>query len=144
MFGCRTRTDVSIESFNLNLSKLGPFPKDVTLHLVRTYLELPQKVRERIGSNVSNPGGPFNAGDTSIPLIPDRRMIFAYQSDGYCLIHFERGGITHEFVVVLFELSKDQAVARWAHAGEKFEGIDVFRARLQHGSLTNEVDEIVW
>jgi len=144
LFGCGPHLNSTIESEHLNLSTLGPFPDDVTFHLVRTYEELPPKVKERIGTNVSNPGGLFNAGDTSIPGLPDRRMIFAYKSGSYCLIHFERGGITHDFVIVLFELSTDQAVTRWAHAGEKFKTIDAFRVRLQHRPIANEMNEIVW
>lgn len=143
MLGCGTQRS-NVSSVQLNLNELGPFSEKTRLDVVRTYAELPPKVIERIGSDVSNPNGLFNSGDTSIPGVPSRRMIFGYKSDRYCLVHFEQGGISHQFVIVLFELSGNQAVARWAHAGKKFDGVDEFRKRLDQGSLTNDLNEIVW
>lgn len=144
MLGCKVHTEPDNHSVQLNLQKLGPFPGSVKFDPIRTYAELPQKIRERIGPNVSNPKGPFNAGDISIPGIPDRRMLFAYGSAQYYLVCYEKGGITHEFVVALFEVSADQIVARWAHAGKKFNGIEEFRKRIDQSPLENEVNEIVW
>ena len=144
MLGCKVHTRLDNDSVQLNLRKLGPFPESVRFDPIRTYAELPQKLREKIGSNVSNPNGPFNAGDISIPGIPDRRMIFGYGSAHYYLVCYEKGGIAHEFIVALFEVSADQAAARWAHAGKKFGSIEQFRKRIDQGPLENEANEIVW
>ena len=144
MLGCRLHNKPENDSVQLNLNKLGPFPEAVKFDAIRTYAELPRKVRDRIGSNVSNRNGPFNAGDLSIPGIPDRRMIFGYRSDHYYLVCYEKGGIAHEFIVALFEVSGDQAVAKWAHSGKKLEDVEGFRKQIEQSSLPNEVNEIVW
>jgi hypothetical protein len=144
MLGCGSHTRLDNSSVQLKLKRLGPFPESVKLDPIRTYAELPQELRALIGSRVSNPNGPFNAGDISIPGIPDRRMIFAYGSDDYYLVSYEKGGVAHEFVIVLFEMSGGQAVVRWAHAGQKFDSIEGFSKQIDQSPLENEATEIVW
>jgi len=144
MLGCKAHTGPTSDSVQLNLKKLGPFPENMKFDRIRVYSELPQKVRDRIGTNVSNSDGPFNVGDVSIPGIPDRRMIFGYRSDHYYLVSYEKGGIAHEFIVALFEVSGGQAVARWAHSGKKLDSIEGFRKQIDQSPLSNEVNEIVW
>jgi len=144
MLGCKTHTGPAGDSVQLNLEKLGPFPANMNFTPILVYSELPQRVRDRIGTNVSNPNGPFNAGDVSIPGIPDRRMIFGYRSDHYYLVYYEKGGVAHEFIVALFEVSDGQSVARWAHSGKTLDSIEEFRKRIDESSLPNEVNEIVW
>lgn len=142
--GCKSGGAPHNESVQLDLRKLGASPASVKFEPVRTYGALPQGVRERIGSKVSNPNGLFNPSDMPTPGMPDRRMIFAYKSDNFCLIEYEKGGIAHEFILALFEVSDSQATPRWARSGKRIDNIAELRRQLDQAPPKNEVDEIIW
>ena len=142
--GCGARPVPGNDSVQLNLRRLGPFPESVEFTPIREYGDFPKSIRDRIGPRVSDPKGPFNAGDVAIPGVPDRRMIFGYKSDQFYLICYEKGGVAREFVTALFELSGQQFVPRWAHSGKKIDSIKEFHDQIEHDSLENEANDIVW
>jgi len=49
-----------------------------------------------------------------IRSLPSKRLIFGGSLEHKCFVHFEPGGIAHEFILVLFDLSSPgTAKAAW-------------------------------
>jgi len=63
--------------------------------------------RETGGSRLvlANRGATFNPGDVIWDAsVPQKRLIFAGVSKDKCLVHYERGGRGHSYIVEVFEL----------------------------------------
>jgi hypothetical protein len=134
----------------LSLAKLGLAQRnassegEVSLVSVSSVAQLPPTVRARIGNQMADPGGLFNAGDVSVPGIPNRRLLFAGISDRYCVVHYEMGGFSHGYVLAFFELSTGKAQALWAHAGIKYNSLEEFASETDPDAFENQVKTIVW
>jgi len=51
-------------------------------------------------------------------------LIFAARADKFYFVHYEVGGIAHEYVIALFEASGTQAKPQRAHGGRRFARLD--------------------
>jgi hypothetical protein len=105
---------------------------------------LPRSVRVRMGRKIANPAGLFNPTDVGGPIdeifgAADRRMVFAGLSEGYCVLHYEYGGIAHGHMVAIFQLSGHEATPIWVHAGRKYFDLKDFANESDPDELSNEV-----
>jgi hypothetical protein len=84
--------------------------KDGRFGIVTSIRGLPLGVREELqtlfGSqtlDIAEPGAEFQVTDVIVnPQLPGRRLVAAGCSTEYCLVYYERGGITHTWHVALF------------------------------------------
>jgi hypothetical protein len=136
---------VSVDLTRLKLNQNGTsLPAEISLVPIRSVRLLPESVRSRI-PKMSNPGGPFDAGDVSFIFdTPRRRLIFGGISDRYCLVHYEYGGEAHGYMTALFALSGNQSIPLWTHAGGKYDSLDQFAKETDLGKLTNEVKDTIF
>jgi hypothetical protein len=93
---------------------------------------------------MSNPGGPFEAGDVSFFNTPRLRLVFGGISDRYCLVHYEYGGYAHGFKTVLFALSGNQSIPLWAHGGGRYASLAQFAKETDPDELTNVVNDAIF
>ncbi len=105
---------------------------------------LPLGVREELqrmfGSSamaIAEPGAPFQFTDViTDPTLPIRRMNLAGCSQEYCLVYYERGGISHTWYAVLFRWTPDRTrveVGGTAPAGLRT--VDELRDTVLSGAL---------
>ena len=57
---------------------------------------------------MANAGGRFNATDFVDKRYPMRRLIFAAVTGDKCLVHYERGGWSHNYYALIFRIDKHQ------------------------------------
>jgi hypothetical protein len=94
--------------------------KDERFAIVTSIRGLPLGVREELqtlfGSqslDIAEPGAEFQATDVIVnPKLPIRRLVAAGCSADHCLVHYERGGIAHTWLIALFH---------WTPAATRFE-----------------------
>jgi len=68
-------------------------------------------------------------------------LIFAARADQFYFVHYEVGGIAHEYVIALFEASDTKAKPQWAHGGGRFASIDDFSKEISRTQFQNEVKD---
>ena len=138
-----------VNAVRLDLGRLSPdkvydqTQEFVWLRPVASVRALPDSVKARIGRKIVNPEGAFNPGDVrfidGLFGIADRRLLFAGLSDGYCLMHYEFGGIAHGYMVAVFVISGNKAVPVWVHAGRQYTNLADFANETDPDELTNQV-----
>jgi len=86
---------------------------------------------------IANPGEKFQVTDVILEKgLPWRRLIFGGISKDFCMIHYERGGYTHSYYVVLFKRSGNDASFLWGAASRKrIKDLSEFRDLLKAGAL---------
>jgi len=147
--GCQSHGAKSKELVSVDLRRLNPrqtetsLPAQISLLPIKSVQLLPESVRSRI-PKMSNPGGPFEAGDVSFFNLPRRRRVFGGISDRYCLVHYEYGGIAHGYPTALFELSGNQSKPLWAHAGGRYASLDQFAKETDPDELTSEANYAIF
>jgi hypothetical protein len=135
---------VSIDLTKLHVQNDSSQLTQISLTPIKVVQFLPESVKSRI-PKMSNPGGPFNASDVSGFFdTPRRRLIFGGISDRYCLVHYEYGGIAHGHKMALFEISGNQSMLLWAHAGGRYSDLIEFAKETDPKELTNEMKDAVF
>src|SRR5262245_12709967 len=86
----RSRKAVCLDLTRLQLHQDDPSsPQLISLMAIKSVRSIPKSVRSHI-PEMSNPGGPFNAGCLVLFFdTPRRRLIFGGVSDQYVLLHYE-------------------------------------------------------
>lgn len=78
---------------------------------------LPDSTPSR-GWQLAAPGAPWNATDAAIdPSLPGRRLIFAACNAAACVVHYERGGIAHTYLILFLTHNGSQWQAEWLAYG---------------------------
>jgi hypothetical protein len=111
---------------------------DGEFSIVTTVEALPDGVKARLARlfkqeklELANPDQKFNASDVGRP---GRRLIFAGVSKDKCFIHYERGGIAHMYLVVVFEIDKHQnARLFWSGSGFHTHDLQELRSAIAEG-----------
>jgi hypothetical protein len=115
--------------------------------------ELPSPIRRGVfalpgatqssGWALAAPGAAWNATDAIVdPSLPGRRMIFAGCVATVCVLHYERGGIAHIFLVMALERRGDGWKVVWlAYGHPAAKNMDALKALLQNHSLLNYYDD---
>ncbi len=117
------------------VTKVGELPPSVLAAMAEHTKQHPFRM--------ANPGEEFQATDVIMkPDLPVRRLVFAGVSDGYCVMHYEIGGIAHLWWVVLLRLSgKEAAKPVWAARAEKWGGfpsLEMLREGVRQGRLIED------
>ncbi len=87
---------------------------------------------------MADAGGPFQATDVIvIRRLPGYRLIAAYGSDDYWIMHYEVGGVAHTYHVAVFAAQPQAAAAQFlwhARVTHALSGIDELRKLIRTGS----------
>jgi hypothetical protein len=84
-------------------------------NLIKTVEKIPRNIISEMKKSVNskahifmvNPGQIFNSTDEILyPKLPSRRLIFAGQSQQYCFIYYEKGGIADHIAFVIYDCSE--------------------------------------
>jgi hypothetical protein len=97
---------------------LGQALSEESFKTVATVAEFPEPVKKALATalgqpelRMSDPGGPFNATDVVLPG-PEpvfARLVVAGVGPEHAIIHYEHGGITHDFFVLVLSIKKSRS-----------------------------------
>jgi len=122
--------------------------KSETLTPVEHVRDLAPSAREALRSlfeadslEMADPGAEFQSTDAIVtPSLPVRRLIAAGCSRDHCLIHYERGGISHSYQIVLLALSKEGARPQWGGSTSgAIAGLAELKAQVVEGRVRGRV-----
>jgi hypothetical protein len=85
--------------------------------------------------DLADPGAPFQSTDVIVTRgLPGRRLVAAFASDNYWIMHYEAGGIAHTYHVAVFAVEGKHARFVWhARVQRKLSGIDDLRHVIRGG-----------
>jgi len=127
------------QSVRIDLSAVGQPGQNVLFKRVDEVKSLPQAIRNQIG-DLAEPEESFQSSDVIRgKRLPSRRLIFAGLSEKYSIIHYERGGIAHSFLVAVLELSNGRASVVWLSNAERMADLRELKTALEAGKLPNEL-----
>lgn len=90
------------------------------------------------GWKMAEPGGAFSATDVPVPNAPARRLIFAACDPKFCLLHYERGGVAHIYLILALSQTSAGWKAIWEAVGPKpLANLDAMRALVRHPSTSS-------
>jgi hypothetical protein len=128
----------------IDLSAVGQPGQNVMFNAVDQVKSLPQAVRNEIG-DLAEPGESFQSTDVVRgKRLPSRRLIFAGISERYSIVHYERGGIAHSFLVAVVELSNGKANVVWVSNAGHMADLRELKTTLEAGKLPNELGRTAW
>jgi hypothetical protein len=118
--------------------------KDARFGIVTSVRGLPLGVRNGLQTlfgtqalDIAEPGAEFQVTDVVVnPKLPFRRLIAAGCSADYCLVYYERGGITHTWHVALFHWTPSATRFEWGGAAPgTLTNIDDVRNAILSGAI---------
>lgn len=90
------------------------------------------------GWKMAEPGGAFSATDVPVPGAPSRRLIFAACDPKLCLVHYERGGVAHVYIILGVAPTTEGWKSVWEATSPKpLANLGAMRVLLQHPSSNN-------
>ncbi len=125
--------------------------KNERFEVVTSIRGLPLGVRNELqtlfGSStldIAEAGAEFQATDVIVnPKLPTRRLVAAGCSNDHCLVHYERGGRTHTWLVALFHWTPAATRLEWGgHSPIGLASIDEVRNTALSGAIKGPVK--VW
>ena len=95
------------------------------------------------GWELAAPGAAWNATDAVVdPSLPGRRMIVALCNAIVCVLHYERGGIAHIYLVMTLTRKGDGWTATWlAYGHPGAANAETLRSLLQNRSSLDYHDD---
>ena len=95
------------------------------------------------GWELAAPGASWNATDAIVdPSLPGRRMIVALCSATICVLHYERGGIAHVYLVMSLVRKGDAWTATWlAYGHPGATNVEALKSLLQNRSSLDYHDD---
>jgi hypothetical protein len=131
----------------IDLSPLGQKGQHITFTQANEVKLLPKAVLDEFPSGIVDSKADFQVTDVVVgKLLPTRRFIVAGISEKYCLVHYERGGIAHSWLIALFILSKDKAKLVWVSmvpGGGKL-SFSKLKAAVESGDLRDQPGHTYW
>ena len=95
---------------------------------------------------MADPGQPFQETDVlSGESLPERRLVFLATSKEYCVLHYEKGGFVHHYVVLIFEFENENA--RLIYGGglyRELPDLGAIKAALKSKTMITEWIEMNW
>jgi len=94
-----------------------------------------------------DPNQEFQVTDVVVGKVqPFRRLIVAGVSEPYCLVHYERGGRAHSWLIALFKLSNDQAKLVWVSILRPGRNLDFgeLMNTVESGGLPDDTGHLYW
>jgi hypothetical protein len=89
---------------------------------------------------LANPGQKYQVTDVILePGLPFRRLMFAGESGKDWFIHYEHGGIGHNYAVLVFREGEGRVQLRWGGAGsEGARDLDDLRKKIAAGDFRDD------
>jgi len=89
------------------------------------------------GLDIAEPGAQFQISDVAgNPKLPTRRLVAAGCSTDHCLVHYERGGTAHTWLVALFHWTPAETRFEWGGiAPGRLATIDEVRKAVLSGAI---------
>src|SRR5262245_8604131 len=125
--------------------------KDERFDLVTSIRGLPLGVRDGLQTlfggqslDIAEPGAEFQASDAiATPTLPIRRLVAAGCSSDHCIVHYERGGRAHAWLVTVFHWTPDATRFEWGGAARAgLRNINEVRSAVLSGAVKGPVT--VW
>jgi len=87
--------------------------------------------------DIAEPGEKFQATDVmTMPRLPSRRLLAGGCSTDHCLVHYERGGIAHTWLVAVFHWTPAETRFEWGGiAPGHLATIDDIRKAILSGAI---------
>lgn len=132
------------QPIRIDLSKAGQSGQDVLFNPVYEAKSLPEAVRNELGDLAQDKEAFQSTDVTRGQHLPIRRLIFGGVSEKYSIVHYERGGIAHSFLVAIFEISDTKAKIIWVSNSGRLAHLRELKAMLEAGKLANELGRTGW
>jgi hypothetical protein len=90
---------------------------------------------------LADPGKKFQETDViTTSGLPRRRLVFAGSCDGRCLIHYERGGIGHSYMLLLFRTDSNGVLQfEWgASLFQRADSVEKLRSTISSGKFADD------
>jgi len=101
LVGCGRHGPVTQSITTINLVNVGVDGKQ-QFQEIRSKKDLPPEVMKWFAGGIADPGEKYAATDVADSRLPRRRLLVAGRSSAYCIVNYERGGIAHDYVFILF------------------------------------------
>ena len=105
---------------------------------VRKVVLMPPAVKKWFTAGLADPGQKFRDTDRSDSKLPQRRLLVAGVSPQYCIVHYERGGFAHGYVVVLFSITNEKVDPLWTASSLKMSVLADVKSALESGKVAKE------
>jgi hypothetical protein len=103
---------------------------------------LPAKVVKWFAGDIADPGENYRATDVGDSRLPTRRLLVAGVSPNYCIVNYERGGLAHGYVVIVFSLADAAVKPLWTGASGEITNLSELKTAIESGKLVRETGTI--
>ncbi|HAK06680.1 MAG TPA: hypothetical protein DCO65_05340 [Spartobacteria bacterium] len=132
------------------ITKLSAADRTIVEHapnaqILHTTKEIPDEVIRACAAGapghvfrLADPGQRFQVGDVIYDRnLPRRRLVWAARIPGYYLVHYEFGGYTHGYSILLVAVASSQKAARvvWSAWGPRLKDYNAFITSLRADEL---------
>jgi hypothetical protein len=134
-------------TMTIDLNKVGQPGKSAVFSEVNDVNLLPQAVINEFRGGIVSPEEDFQATDAvDGKRLPFRRLVIAAVAKNYCLVHYERGGIRHSWMITLFKLSSGKAELVWASIAQPRTNLNFreLKAVVASGKLRDDPGHKYW
>ena len=109
---------------------------------IRSKKDLPPEVMKWFAGGIADPGEKYAATDVADSRLPRRRLFVAGKSSTYCIVNYERGGIAHDYVFILFSLDQPIAKPLWTGGSGKIDSLSALKTAIESGKLVRDSSPI--
>ena len=117
----------------------GRIPKTLVLQEVKSRIWLPASISSQVrADDMSDAGGPFNAGCIRTEGVPSQRLIFGGMGQDYFVLHYERGGIAHQFITELYHREGTNWHLMWHTGALEMHSLSELNEKIQTFELCED------
>lgn len=131
-----TQSVTTINLFNVGVDGKQQFQE------IRSKKDLPPEVMKWFAGGIADPGEKYAATDVADSRLPRRRLLVAGRSSAYCIVNYERGGIAHDYVFILFSLDQPIAKPLWTGGSGKIDSLSALKTAIESGKLARDSSPI--
>lgn len=139
--GCGRHGPVTQSVTTINLFNVGVDGKQ-QFQEIRSKKDLPPEVMKWFAGGIADPGEKYAATDVADSRLPRRRLLVAGRSSAYCIVNYERGGIAHDYVFILFSLDQPIAKPLWTGGSGKIDSLSALKTAIESGKLARDSSPI--
>ena len=140
VFPTACKRDISPPAGDVSINLVGLIDSDQTQRFAEVHSVelLPPAVKKWFTAGLADTGKEFRDTDRSDSKLPQRRLLVAGVSPQYCIVHYERGGFAHGYVVVLFSIMNEKVDPLWTASSLKMSVLADVKSTLESGKLAKE------
>lgn len=128
----------------IDLTNLGQRDQKAVFSEVYDVSRLPTEVISKVVGGLANPGEPFRNTDFGDTRLPACRLVVGGVSDRYILVDYEKGGVSHYFVLALFLRPQQSAKLVSVSGSPRGTHLSELKSQIESGELKNELGKLIY